>query len=656
MTSQAAIGTPVINPYGHTGFIAQVTPGRGGMFMIGAGGLAPIANDYEIVFPDRTTTLADSIVGPWIDRAARMGVEAATPDQLAEMRAAALQAQAEARAQQTRDRSDAEAARVAFQIEARANCPADAKAVIVAELIQDQSDSMNDYFGSTTRRTVILGFSSHTRDLFPELRKAALNFAETADLFEAPASAEHREKYSMGGGFYLKAKCRHDSGWKISKARLYQGADSIPSGEWSLAPAHVAAPAAKVPAAAAPAAGQGLAISQHKHDRKGFDMWIVTLPGRVEREEFDRLLSAAKSGGGWYSKKWGTSPAGFAFKREEAAKAFAGGSATAPEAIAESPRAAAPAAPKATANPAEKLRTMADGLQRDIDAKFADRLSNTPKRQREAANARLDGWRLKRTQQALRLIADHHDAGTLPGELRGVTTKAAVFDLVRADVDHSGGYYDAGRETGKPALSSPAALTLWAMLQGPSAAERAAAALAEKIGGLQFANIPGYFPTPGAIVDQMIDLAEIPDGATVLEPEAGSGAICDRVKAAVPSCRLVAFERHATLREILKAKGHDLAGSDFMESEPFKVARVLMNPPFENGQDMAHVMRAFGHLEEGGRLVAIMSPGPFFRSDAKAQAFRAWFDARGGEKIDLPAGAFKESGTGVSTVLVTIPA
>jgi hypothetical protein len=53
--------------------------------------------------------------------------------------------------------------------------PADAKAVIVAELHEDESDSMTDYYGYRTQRTVILGFSSHTKDLFSEMRKHAAN-------------------------------------------------------------------------------------------------------------------------------------------------------------------------------------------------------------------------------------------------------------------------------------------------------------------------------------------------------------------------------------------------------------------------------------------------------------------------------------------------
>ena len=64
-------------------------------------------------------------------------------------------------------------------------------------------------------RTVLLGFSTHTRDLFPEMRKAAARFEGTAHLAERNAEYEHREKYSMGHGYYLGT--HRYSGWQVSK-------------------------------------------------------------------------------------------------------------------------------------------------------------------------------------------------------------------------------------------------------------------------------------------------------------------------------------------------------------------------------------------------------------------------------------------------------
>lgn len=97
--------------------------------------------------------------------------------------------------------------------------PENALGVIVARLKQDESDSQSDYFASRTTRTVILGFSTHKRDIFSEMRKHASNFEETAYLAEYNEDYEHREKYSMGVGYYL-GESKY-SGWIIEKVSMY---------------------------------------------------------------------------------------------------------------------------------------------------------------------------------------------------------------------------------------------------------------------------------------------------------------------------------------------------------------------------------------------------------------------------------------------------
>ncbi len=97
--------------------------------------------------------------------------------------------------------------------------PDNAQAVIVGRLKQDQSDSQSDYFASRTTRTVILGFSTHKRDIFSEMRKHASNFEGTAYLAENNPYYEHREKYSMGAGYYL-GESRY-CGWIVEKVSMY---------------------------------------------------------------------------------------------------------------------------------------------------------------------------------------------------------------------------------------------------------------------------------------------------------------------------------------------------------------------------------------------------------------------------------------------------
>ncbi|MDF9829806.1 fusion protein [Parabacteroides sp. PF5-6] len=97
--------------------------------------------------------------------------------------------------------------------------PEDALGVIVARLKQDDSDRMTDYYAHSTQQTVIIGFSKHKRDLFSEMRKHAPNLEETAYLSEFNEDYEHREKYSMGDGYYL-GESKY-SGWIIEKVPVY---------------------------------------------------------------------------------------------------------------------------------------------------------------------------------------------------------------------------------------------------------------------------------------------------------------------------------------------------------------------------------------------------------------------------------------------------
>lgn len=97
--------------------------------------------------------------------------------------------------------------------------PSDAKAVIVGELRVSECDSYTDYYDYRIERTVILGFSTHTRNLFSEMRKYAANFEGTAYLAENNKEYEHRENYSMGDGMYLGRN--KYSGWTVSKERIY---------------------------------------------------------------------------------------------------------------------------------------------------------------------------------------------------------------------------------------------------------------------------------------------------------------------------------------------------------------------------------------------------------------------------------------------------
>jgi len=296
---------------------------------------------------------------------------------------------------------------------------------------------------------------------------------------------------------------------------------------------------------------------------------------------------------------------------------------------------------------ADKFRDLADAMQSAIDNKLADRLTNTPKRMQQASYSRLDGEHLQRTQEALHKLAD------LPAMLPHLTTKKAVHDLTKSELNRGAGYYSPSTCTGKPYRDTSDARQVWLMLSGKTSEAQEADKLRDMVNNLAFSNIPGYFATPETLVDQLFELANVQAGHLFLEPEAGSGAIADKARglgATVDCC-----EVWQTLREILKAKGHKLIANDFMDLTIDRLYdRIVMNPPFEKLQDVAHVRKAYDHLNESGVLVSIMSPGPFYRQDRKSTGFREWFESVDGYKIEVPPGAFKESGTNISTVIIVI--
>jgi hypothetical protein len=400
-------------------------------------------------------------------------------------------------------------------------------------------------------------------------------------------------------------------------------------------------------------------IEKHRHTKRNFDMWIVIPVKRMERELFDTFRTLCEAAGGWYSRQWASTPGGFAFKSEKDATEFAvafGAPATSTQATLSPATATTP-----TARPGlpDKLRTLADSMEDTITDKLREMSQNwTPKRGVEYAARRHDGNNLQAAQHALRLLANAHEAGACPPILADIVTKKAAVDLTRTRVDTSGGHYSFV-DTGELSDKSPKADALRQFVESGKSAKDVAAdaerkeksAIEAKIDALRGIKIDGFFPTPSAVVAEMIEAADIQDGHTILEPSAGIGSIADAV-AESADVSLHCVELRPSLCEILKLKGHTVENADFLTMQPRQFDRVLMNPPFERGQDVAHARHAFGMLKPGGRLVAIMADSAAFRN-----GFSNWLEEVGGDSKPMPSAfdcvdAFRR--TGVNVRLVTI--
>jgi type I restriction-modification system DNA methylase subunit len=169
----------------------------------------------------------------------------------------------------------------------------------------------------------------------------------------------------------------------------------------------------------------------------------------------------------------------------------------------------------------------------------------------------------------------------------------------------------------------------------------------------------GVFYTPPALAQRAAQALRLDHtGITVLEPSCGMGALAIAAKEqaeADPESSSWADIQCMDILEKHVAAAHK-AGfkawqGDFLREDPQLVGlfdRIIMNPPFARSADAQHFIHAMGFLEPGGRLVAIMSAGVTFRETTLYRLIR-----QNATSIEaLPAGSFKEAGTGVNTALV----
>lgn len=165
------------------------------------------------------------------------------------------------------------------------------------------------------------------------------------------------------------------------------------------------------------------------------------------------------------------------------------------------------------------------------------------------------------------------------------------------------------------------------------------------------------FETPKALAERLCDVIGICDEDVCLEPSAGLGRITAAMASLMPA-KIVAVEIDQDNADTLaKQRWHDqLIVGDFLQQDPgaLTATAVAMNPPFTRNQDIKHVRHAFDCLAPGGRLAAIVSEHGFLGKEAECVDWRDWLDVVGANIEIIPAGTFKESGTGIQTRMIII--
>jgi len=185
-----------------------------------------------------------------------------------------------------------------------------------------------------------------------------------------------------------------------------------------------------------------------------------------------------------------------------------------------------------------------------------------------------------------------------------------------------------------------------------------------------------FYPTPREVSEYLVDLADIQDTDTVLEPSAWEWHLVDVILPKLKdtknqNCAIVLLELDQSKVAILKEKYSCYGGmkdvsdwlgtyskdnkmnifqGDFLEMDFNPFEKIIMNPPFAKSQDVKHILHAYSMLAKGGTLVSVASSSIQWREGELYEKLKD-LDP---EFLELPAWSFKEYGTMVNSVIVVL--
>lgn len=168
-----------------------------------------------------------------------------------------------------------------------------------------------------------------------------------------------------------------------------------------------------------------------------------------------------------------------------------------------------------------------------------------------------------------------------------------------------------------------------------------------------------YFPTPEPLGYKLVEWLEPRPGEAMLEPSAGHGAIARFFPETTKNVYVEPSDELAS-RLLLVGNGTvrqvDFLGMDVGAN---KADGIVMNPPYGVGGKTAfeHLTKAARHLNDGGRLIALLPAGP--AADARLEKIlddtepdSPWRHMHLRANVLLPRVTFNRAGTAVLTRLV----
>ena len=166
-----------------------------------------------------------------------------------------------------------------------------------------------------------------------------------------------------------------------------------------------------------------------------------------------------------------------------------------------------------------------------------------------------------------------------------------------------------------------------------------------------------YFATPEPIGYKMVQWANVKAGDKILEPSAGHGAISRFFSPTTENTIIEPSDRLAPQAQMNTENAKLINGvfEDLHISNKYDA--ITMNPPFGTGGKTAieHLSKAFRHLREGGRVIALIP-----RGGMADKRFTKWYESDEAKnahmvgEVLLPNVTFERAGTKVATRIVII--
>lgn len=165
-----------------------------------------------------------------------------------------------------------------------------------------------------------------------------------------------------------------------------------------------------------------------------------------------------------------------------------------------------------------------------------------------------------------------------------------------------------------------------------------------------------FYATPQKVASSLCDTLGPLDGKRVLDPSAGHGALA---QAAVDrgAAEVVTVELWNVNALVLREKGFDVIERDFLELSRTDLGQfdaIIANPPFTKNLDIKHFCHMLTFLKPGGSISALLSPAWIEGDQGVHRKFRELLALLGAKPEALAPGAFKESGTDIIPVRISI--